>query len=63
MPRIHMLNRALYALAVVGSLAFGTTQAFAAATPEQNARYCDDRACRASCDGAGGCSGGRCICF
>lgn len=63
MPRIHMLNRALYTLAVAGSLAFGTTQAFAAATPQQTARYCDEKTCRASCDGAGGCSNGRCICF
>lgn len=63
MTRIRLLNRALYTVAAVGSLAFGATQAFAATGPQQNARYCDTESCWAYCHGPGGCWSGQCICY
>jgi|GEM_PF-3257916 len=63
MTRIRLLNRSLFSFAIAGVLAFGTTQALSAASPQQNSRFCDDESCWQYCHGPGGCSGGQCICY
>lgn len=67
MTRIRSLNRSLFSFAIVGALAFGTTQALSAASPKQDdARMCDEESCWRYCHGPGGCAGGQfgqCICY
>lgn len=64
MMRIRLLNGSLYTLAVVGALAFGVTQAFAASSAQQSARTCTQEDCETFCHGPGGCTEwGQCICF
>jgi hypothetical protein len=67
MTRIRMLNGALYTLAVVGALAFGTVQAFASSGPRESERsYCPEEICDRACGGPGSwfCEpSGTCICI
>ncbi|HEX8272925.1 MAG TPA: hypothetical protein VF615_09835 [Longimicrobiaceae bacterium] len=57
--------RLAYAAALLGSLAFGATQAFAApATPSSSeARFCDEGFCDYFCGGLGHCTVGGCACY
>lgn len=51
----HTLRGAAFALAVAGTLGFGTAQAFAApAEAEVGAPRCDDGICTFQCGSAGG---------
>jgi hypothetical protein len=67
MTGIRMLNGAVYTLAVVGALAFGTVQAFASPGQQQSARACNEDLCNSVCGGPGSwyCegSGPQCICL
>jgi hypothetical protein len=63
---IQLLHRSLSAAALLGALAFGATQAFAA--PEQNVAakgpYCDPVECNARCGGYGVCQAPwGCLCW
>jgi hypothetical protein len=63
---IHLAIRSLYAVTVLGALAFGASQAFAMATrPADNAaRACDTRSCNLYCAPTGGrCLNGTCHCL
>jgi hypothetical protein len=62
---IHLVKRSLYALTVLGALAFGASQAFATAGPSGDAaRSCDARGCNLFCAPTGGvCMSGICQCF
>lgn len=66
MARIARLPaRFVFAAAVLGSLAFGATQAFAAPpTPSPSeTRFCDDGFCAYACGGLGYCLGAACVCY
>jgi hypothetical protein len=68
MARIARLPaRLVYAAAVLGSLAFGATQAFAGspAPPTRDARTCSDETCAYLCGGMGYClrGGPSCACY
>ena len=63
---IHLAKRSLYALTVLGTLAFGASQAFATSAPSGSdaARpYCDPVKCNAACGGYGICEGFNCLCY
>jgi hypothetical protein len=60
---IRRFSRAAFAFGVLGSLAFGASQAFAMSRPDDAARpYCDPVKCNAQCGGYGICSGFNCLC-
>ena len=66
MARIARIpTRFVYAAAVLGSLAFGATQAFAApsALAASEARSCDEASCDYWCGGLGHCVRGACACY
>ena len=63
---IHLAKRSLYALTVLGALAFGTSQAFAtpAKPADDAARLCEPLSCNRYCAPTGGrCLNGTCQCF
>ena len=66
MTRVTRLTSSLYALALVGAVAFGAAQAFAAAPGAGNeeARTCTALECNRFCAPTGGrCGSGICHCF
>jgi len=61
---IRLVTRLLYALTVLGALAFGASQAFATAARPADAAACDTRSCNLYCAPTGGrCLNGTCQCF
>jgi hypothetical protein len=63
---IQLVKRSLYAVTVLGVLAFGASQAFATTASPANdaARSCDARSCNLYCAPTGGrCLNGQCQCF
>lgn len=63
MTRIKMIKRVLYVVPVLGAVAFGTAQAFAAPVSREE-RACSKR-CWTECGPAGGVctSAGYCVCY
>ncbi|HST63176.1 MAG TPA: hypothetical protein VLK84_30985 [Longimicrobium sp.] len=63
MTRIQLIKRVLYVVPVVGSVVFGTAQAFASSTPREALACTTDKQCSLSCGSPGGiCRSGVCIC-
>ena len=62
---VHILNRALLALGIAASLAFGVAEAFASSRPERDASrpWCDPVQCNAACGGYGICQNFTCLCY
>lgn len=60
----RIVGRALFALGVLGALAFGAAEGLAAPRGEADAArpYCDPVKCNAACGGYGICSGWQCLC-
>jgi hypothetical protein len=68
MARTQLIKRLVYAVPMLGAMAFGTAQAFAspAAASDAAGAWCNPVQCANSCGGPGqgGCDGfGVCICF
>lgn len=61
---IRVPGRFLFATAVLGSLAFGATQALATPhAPTAESRACSDAWCADWCGGLGYCHGMTCACY
>ena len=62
---IRLLNRSVFALAMVGALAFGAAEALAAPRVEAQADrpWCNPVKCNEECGGYGICSGFNCLCY
>jgi hypothetical protein len=64
MSRIARISsRILLAAAALGSLGFGTAQAFAAPPAAEAGAYCQDGWCAKQCGGYGFCQRGACVCY
>lgn len=63
MTRIQLIRRVLYVVPVVGTVVFGTVQAFASPTPREEVACTTDYQCNLFCGEPGGvCRSRVCIC-